>query len=99
MHPTITFRVNLETINRQGFLQPNRTDISGTETVSEADAQKNNRTIYLPGLQLQNTMGIAPDGLLKHGDTFIAQGAHAVYLKREYAAGGVDDVLQVVSEA
>lgn len=99
MHPTITFRVNLETVNRQGFLQPNRTTLDGNETVSEADNQKNARSIYLPGLLLQNTMGIAPSGLLRHGDEFTATGMQAVYLKREYAQGNPDDVLVVVSEA
>ncbi len=99
MHPTITFRVNLETVNRQGFLQPNRTETAGNETVSEADNQKNARTIYLPGLKLTNTMGIGPGGLLHHGDEFTVQGLQAVYLKREYCLGSPDDVLVVVSEA
>jgi hypothetical protein len=89
----------LETVNRQGFLQPNRTQLAGNETVSEADNQKDARSIYLPGLLLTNVMGIAPNGLLRHGDEFTATGLQAVYLKKEYAHGNADDVLVVVSEA
>lgn len=58
-HPTITFQVNLETVNRQGHLVPNRTETAGNETVAEADNIKNLRTIYIPGLLVaENVMGI-----------------------------------------
>lgn len=99
MHPTITFRVNLETVNRQGFLQPNRTTLEGNETVSEADNQRNARSIYIPGLLLANYAGLTPNGILRHGDEFTVEGMQAVYLKKEYAQGNPDDVLVVVSEA
>lgn len=58
-HPTITFQVNLETVNRQGHLVPNRTEAAGNETVAEADNIKNIRTIFIPGLvAAENVMGI-----------------------------------------
>lgn len=47
--PTIVFQVNLETVNRQGHLVPNRTNLVGNETVSEADNQKFTRQLWLPG--------------------------------------------------
>jgi hypothetical protein len=58
-HPTIVFQVNLETVNRQGHLVPNRTTTTGTETDAEADVQKDNRTIYIPGLLVgENRAGV-----------------------------------------
>ena len=95
-HPTIVFRVNLETINRLGHSVPNRTQVAGSETVSEADQQKNNRTIFSPGLLAgENRSGY------KHGDTFTVKGAKAVYLKNLYVStpAGLDDLLQIVSES
>jgi hypothetical protein len=95
---TITFRVNLETVDRQGFLQPNRTTLSGNETVSEADNMRATRTVYIPGLLHTNIQGIAPKGYLRHGDTFTATDSQAIYLKNTYVLGKPDDVLQIVSE-
>lgn len=92
-----TFRVNLETVNRQGFLQPSRTTLEGNETVSEADNMKNTRSIWLPGLLLNNHEGIGPKGFLKHGDTFTVDGLQAAYLKKTYVTGAADDILQIVS--
>jgi hypothetical protein len=56
--PVITFQVNLETVGRQSFLQPNRTYLAGNETVSEADEQKLTRNIWLPGLLHENYEGV-----------------------------------------
>jgi len=95
---TITFRVNLETVNRQGFLQPNRTTLAGNETVSEADNMRITRTIYIPGLLQTNVQGLGPKGYLHHGDTFVATDSQAMYLKKTYVLGQADDVLQIVSE-
>lgn len=95
---TIIFRVNLETVGRQDFLQPNRTTPGGNETVSEADNMRSTRTIYIPGLLNNNIQGIAPKGYLRHGDTFTATGSQAMYLKKTYVLGKADDVLQIVSE-
>jgi hypothetical protein len=95
---TITFKVNLETIGRTGFLQPNKTTISGNETVSEADNMRNTRSIFLPNLLRGNIEGIGPKGYLHHGDTFTATGYNAIYLKKTYVTGSLDDVLQIVSE-
>lgn len=94
-HPVITFRVNLETVNRQGHIVPNRTEISGNETTSEADQQKNNRSIYIPGLLAGENKH-----RVKHGDTFVVKGMKAVYLKNLYVSSpaAVSDLLQIVSE-
>jgi hypothetical protein len=96
-HPTIVFRVNLETVNRQGHLVPNRTDTSGNETVSEADQQKNNRSIFIPGLT-----GGENHSRYKHNDTFTVKGMKAVYLKKLYVSSPTalpSDLLQIVSES
>ena len=89
--PAITFRVNTETLNRQGHLVPNRTEITGNETRSEADDQKYRRSIFIPGLTAaENVQRIG------HEDTFVAYGQKAFYLKDLYCKGNVDDLLTVV---
>ena len=91
--PAITFRVNTETLNRQGHLVPNRVEASGNETVSEADNQKNTRSIaMIPGLLMANM----PTGY-KHGDTFTLYGKQAFYIKDTYCLGNADDLLAVVT--
>lgn len=95
---TITFKVNLETVDRQGFLQPNRTTLEGNESVSEADNMRNTRSIYIPNLLNNNIQGVGPKGFLRHGQTFVATGSHAMYLKKTYVQGKPEDVLQIVSE-
>ena len=95
---TILFRVNLETVNRQGFLQPNRTTLNGNEAVSEADNMRATRTLYIPNLLHNNVAGIGPKGYLHHGDTFTAVDSQAMYLKKIYVLGNADDMLQIVSE-
>lgn len=92
-HPVITFRVNLETVDRQGHLVPNRIEASGNETVAEADQMKNNRTIYLPGLLVGENKH-----KLKHGDEFTLKGQKAVYFKNLYTTG-TNPVLTIVSES
>jgi hypothetical protein len=104
-YPTITFRVNLETLNRQGHLVPNRTVTTGNETVSEADNMKNNRTIYIPGLLVGENKtglgGINQDVYLHHNDEFTVKGEKATYLKNLYVStpAATDDLLVIVSES
>lgn len=95
MHPkpAITFRVNTETVNRQGHLVPNRLEAAGNETRSEADDQKFRRTIaMIPGL----TMGNMPNNY-HHDETFTLYGKEALYMKELYVKGNADDMLTVVS--
>lgn len=97
MHPkpAITFRVNSETLNRQGHLVPNRLEAAGNETRSEADDQKFHRSIaFIPGGE--HAAGGMPTGY-KHGETFTAYGKQALYLKEQWAHGNPDDFLVVVS--
>lgn len=93
-HPVIVFRVNLETVDRQGSLQPNRTTLDGNETVSEADNQKNARSIYIPGL-----LGGENRASYGHGDEFTVKGKKALYLKNLYVTGAASDLLSIVSES
>lgn len=87
---SVVFRVNLETVNRQGHLVPSNTQPIGNETVAEANNFKNTRSTWAPAMLLGNRV-------LKHGDTFTASGSQAKYLKDLYVKGSVDDMLQVVS--
>ena len=92
-HPVIVFRVNLETVDRQGHLVPNRTSTAGNESTSEADNLKNTRSTFIPGL-----LG-AENVKLKHNDTFTVKGMKALYLKNLYVTGASSDLLQIVSES
>lgn len=94
-HPVITFQVNLETLNRQGHLVPNRTVASGNETTAEADNFRESRTIYLPGVTAaENRVN------LSHGDTFTLKGQKALYFKNLYVSNPASpsDLLVIVSE-
>lgn len=94
---TITFKVNLETVDSLG-LQPNRKSLDGNESTSEADYMKSTRTVFIPGLNLTHIEGIGPKGFLHHGDTFVVTGSQAMYLKKTYVLGQQNDILQIVSE-
>ncbi len=48
--PVIVFQVNLETVNRQGQLVPQRTYLAGNETVAEADYVKQTRSLFIPNM-------------------------------------------------
>ena len=100
-HPVIVFEVDLETVNRQGHLVPNRIQTSGNETVTEADDQRNHRTIWLPGLlTAENRYKVINNGsrtLLRHGDRFTVKGQKATYMKTVYTTGA-NPVLKVISE-
>lgn len=90
--PVYTFRVNLQTLQRYSWSLPNRTQLAGNETVTEADNLKNTRSTWLcslfPGVEF-----IAR----KEGYEFTAYGMKAQYLKDLYVTGSPDDVLQLVS--
>lgn len=45
--PVIVFQVNLETVQRYSWEQPNRTYLEGNETVDEADNMKYTRTLWI----------------------------------------------------
>lgn len=90
--PKITFQVNLETLNRQSHLVPNRTTTTGNEVTSEADNVKATRSTWVSSL-FPGVEHIAH----KDGDQIVAYGQKAVYLKRTYATGDVDALLKVVS--
>ncbi len=93
--PAITFQVNTETLNRQGGILPNNIQLNGNETVSEADEQKNTRSIaFIPGANAgMNVTGYS------HGQTFTLYGNDALYIKRLYCLGTVDSLLSVVTES
>lgn len=104
-HPTIVFEVNLETQNRTGHLVPNRLETAGNENVTEANNQKNTRSVWIPGINTASNLGgrLGPGSgngsQFKHGDQFTVKGMKAVYLKKTYVTGSVDDVLKIVSES
>jgi hypothetical protein len=89
--PTITFRVNLETLNRTSSLLPYNTQLQGNETVSEADNMKATRSSWLASL-LAGTEHV----FHKDNETFTVYGQKAQYLKNLYVTGSPDDVLSVV---
>lgn len=93
-HPVITFRVNLETVARIGSSLPNETQLSGNQTVTEADDQKSRRSTFIPGLNGGNL-------IYKHGDTFTVKGQKASYLKKMHVSSpaSANDLLSIVSES
>lgn len=90
--PAYVFQVNLETVNRQGHLVPNQTQLEGNQTSAEADDQKNHRSTYIPGL-----LG-GENRTFKHGETFTAYGQNALYLKKLYVSdpASPSDLLAIV---
>lgn len=90
--PEITFRINMETLNRQGHLVPNRTEVAGNETRSEADDKKFLREVFLPGLIPGTNVQRK-----SHGSEFKLYGQEAYYMKDLYCVGKPDDLLSVVS--
>jgi len=90
--PVYTFRVNLQTLQRYGWSLPNRTQLAGNETSSEADNQIMTRSTWIPSL-FPGVEHIAH----KDSYTFTAYGAKAQYLKNMYVKGQPDDILQLVS--
>lgn len=89
-HPIITFQINLQTLNRMGFLHPYNTQLIGNQTVTEASDQINRRSTWLPGL-----LG-GENVVLKNGNQFTVKGLKALYLKNLYVTGSVDDLLKII---
>jgi hypothetical protein len=81
----------LETLNRYSSSLPNRTQLSGNETVSEANNMKYTRSTWLTSL-LSGTEHV----FHKHGQMFTVYGLKAKYLKDLYVTGSPDDVLKLV---
>lgn len=81
----ITFRVNLETVNRTTHRTPY--DIINQATLS--DNFKSTRITWFPGLLRDNRE-------LRHGDTFTESGKKAIYL-RDNITSGAFAFLEVVS--
>jgi hypothetical protein len=89
--PAITFRVNLETLNRYSSSLPYNTQLQGNETVTEADNMKFTRSTWLTSL-LSGTEHV----FHKEDETVTVYGQKAQYLKNLYATGLPDAVLEVV---
>ncbi len=88
-HPVYTFRVNLETLNRQGHLIPDMYQSDPAQGKLEGDNQKFTRSTWIPG------MLNGENRALKHGDEFTAYGNKAIYLKNTYTLGD-DPLLTIV---
>ena len=90
--PTYTFRVNLPVLHRYDWSHPNRTSLSGNETVTEEDNLPSTHSTWVP------SMFTGVDNIAhKHGDTFTVSGLKAVYLKKTYCTGTPEDILVLVS--
>jgi hypothetical protein len=79
---SITFRVNLETVNRYSDPMP--------FTVAEADNFRSTRSTFFSDSILANYK-------LKHDDEFTVVGSRAQYLKRNFTSGTYK-FLDIVSE-
>jgi hypothetical protein len=80
--PTITFKVNLETVNRYSTSLPN----APTDNI---DNLRTTRSTWFPDLLRDNRA-------LKHGDQFTVSGMQAIYLKNNFTSGD-SAFLQIVS--
>jgi len=85
-HPVYTFKVNLETLERNSWLLPYMTQPTGNQTEAEADNFKFTRSTWTPDL-------IRANYFKKHDDTFTVSGLKGQYLKDTYATGEPDAVL------
>jgi hypothetical protein len=99
--PTITFTVNLSNKESSSLPYNLNLNVIGNETVTEAESQVDARSSWLSSL---NNSGSYESGLgsganidAKNGDTIVAYGQNALYLKRTYAKGALDDLLTVVN--
>lgn len=99
--PTIVFSINLS--NKESSSLPYNLNLVGNETVTEAAAQVDARSTWLPslsnGVAGYSETGVGGNIVGKNSNTFTAYGLNALYLKRTYAAGTTNDVLTVVSES
>jgi hypothetical protein len=90
-HPIITFRVNLQTVNNNSHLTPDRYDSDQDRAQTNQANHSETRSTWIPGINLDNRA-------LKHGDEFIAYGQQATYLKNTYTTGA-NPTLTIVSES
>jgi hypothetical protein len=99
--PTIVFSINLA--NKESSSLPYNLNLIGNETVTEAAAQVDARSTWLPalgnGVAGYSDTGVGGNIVGKNSNTFTAYGLNALYLKRTYASGSSNDVLNVVSES
>jgi hypothetical protein len=97
--PTITFTVNLS--NKENSLLPYNLNLVGNETVTESDSQVDARSSWLSSLgstgKGESGFGTGANIDAKNGNTVVAYGQNALYLKRTYAKGAPDDLLTVVN--
>ena len=102
-NPTITFTLNLSNPDIATLL-PYSNQLAGNQTVTEATAQINARSSWLPTLGGgTNEAEGSPTGAgasiaEKNGATIVAYGLNALYLKRTYVNGPGGNLLTVVSE-
>lgn len=80
---TITFQVNLETVNRYSSSLPNAPS-------DNIDNLRATRSTWFPDVMNNNRA-------LKHGDQFTLSGLQALYLKNNFTSGA-DAFLTVVTE-
>lgn len=80
---TITFQVNLETVNRYSASQP--------YSATDAGNFRTTRSTWFPDAMLDNRK-------LKHGDEFTLSGLQAEYLRDNFTSGD-HAFLTVVTEA
>ena len=99
--PTIVFSVNLS--NKESSSLPYNLNLVAGETVTEVVAQADSRTTWLPalgnGVAGYSNTGVGANIAGNNNSTFTAYGLNALYLKRTYASGTPNDVLNVVSES
>jgi hypothetical protein len=86
--PIYLFRINVQTVDRYGWVQPNRTTLDGNEMVTEESELAATRSTWLPSL-FAGVENIA----LHDGNYIRAYGAKATYLMNTYVTGSVNDVL------
>jgi hypothetical protein len=86
--PIYLFKINLQSVDRYGWLQPNRTTLDGNEVVSEESETAATRSTWLTSL----FSGV--ENIAHHdGDYIRAYGAKAEYLLKTYVTGSPYDVL------
>lgn len=99
LKPTITFTVNLA--NKEVSSLPYNINLVGNQTVSEYDAQIDSRSTWLSSLgnagKDEAGYGTGANIDKKNGNTVVAHGTNALYLKKTYANGTTNDLLKVIS--
>jgi hypothetical protein len=98
--PTITFTVNLS--NKESSSLPYSSDLVGNQAITEAVSQIEARSTWLPSLgnagSKEPNQGSGANIVAKNGNTIVAHGLNALYLKRTYASGTANDLLTIINE-